>query len=302
MSSPARWFGPQRGLLLFTGLLIAAAAGAAAWTLVPRRLPMPDRLRALVAGANPEDNIFMNAARAKRLEERWTKEGEAAGPAVLLNLSKELLNAGRTSDAIARLDEFEGQMRRHGEPAGSRRWIDLRIQQAISQLRRAEEENCAAHHNPKSCLFPISGAGVHQVTRGAEEAVRLLLEVLQADPDNLQARWLVNVAAMTLGTWPDGLPERVRIGPERFASDYDIGSFPDIAADLGLDVDDLAGGSIAEDFDGDGDLDLMISAMGLQSPLRLFRNNGDGSFTEVSKEAGLEGETGGLNIVETDYD
>ncbi|HYV17393.1 MAG TPA: CRTAC1 family protein [Verrucomicrobiae bacterium] len=302
MASPTRRSGPRPALLLITGLLIVAAGGAAAWTLVPRRTSMPDRLRALVAGANPEDNPFMNVARAKRLEEQWTKAGEKAGPAVLFNLSKELLNAGRTNDAIARLDEFEAQMRRHGEPAGSKRWIDLRIQQAISQLRRAEEENCSAHHNPKSCLFPIRGAGVHQVTRGSEAAVRLLLEVLQADPDNLQARWLVNVAAMTLGTWPDGLTEAVRIGPEHFVSDADIGEFNDIAADLGLDVDDLAGGSIAEDFDGDGDLDLMISAMGLQSPLRLFRNNGDGSFTEMSKEAGLEGETGGLNIVETDYD
>jgi hypothetical protein len=302
MSSRSRVHGLRPGILVLAGLLIVAAAGAAAWSLVPRRVSMPDRLSALIAGADPEDNPFMNAARAKRLEEQWTKRGPAAGPAVLLNLSKELLNAGRTADAIARLDEFEAQMRQHQEPAGSHRWIELRTQQAIAQLRRAEDENCAARHNPKSCLFPIAGAGIHQATRGSEAAVRLLLEVLQAEPDNLQARWLLNVAAMTLGTWPDGLPERFRIGPERFASDFDIGTFPDIAAAVGLDVDDLAGGSIAEDFDGDGDLDLMISAMGLKSPLRLFRNDGDGSFTEVSKEAGLEGETGGLNIVETDYD
>jgi hypothetical protein len=297
--------GFSRPLALGLAALLVAgmAAAGAAFRLAPRRSSsMPDRLKTLAAGADPMANPFMNGARAKLLEQRFATEGDTGGPALLWSLSKELLNAGRTSEAIERLDRLEAQMRRHEVPASSGGWVELRMQQAIAQLRRAEEENCSARHNPQSCLFPISGQGVHSATRGSESAMRLLLEVLKDAPDNLQARWLLNVAAMTLGTWPDGVPEQFRLGPDLFASEDDIKPFPDIAADLGLDVDDLAGGSIAEDFDGDGDLDIMASAMGLASPLRLFLNNGDGSFTEVSKEAGLEGETGGLNIVETDYD
>ena len=79
------------------------------------------------------------------------------------------------------------------------------------------------------------------------------------------------------------------------------GTFPDIAGQLGLDVNDNAGGSIVDDFDGDGYLDIMASAMGLKSQLRYFHNNADGSFTERTQEAGLTGLTGGLNIVQTDY-
>src|SRR5439155_587154 len=58
---------------------------------------------------------------------------------------------------------------------------------------------------------------------------------------------------------------------------------------------------IMEDFDGDGFLDLMISSWDLNEQLRLFHNNGDGTFTDRTAQAGLTGELGGLNIMQTDY-
>jgi hypothetical protein len=57
-----------------------------------------------------------------------------------------------------------------------------------------------------------------------------------------------------------------------------------------------------EDFDGDGLLDLMVSSSGPEDQLLFFHNNGDGTFTDRTREAGLTGETGGLNIVAADYD
>jgi hypothetical protein len=36
--------------------------------------------------------------------------------------------------------------------------------------------------------------------------------------------------------------------------------------------------------------------------LRLYRNRGDGTFADVSERAGLLGQLGGLNLVQTDYD
>ena len=36
-------------------------------------------------------------------------------------------------------------------------------------------------------------------------------------------------------------------------------------------------------------------------PLRLFHNNGDGTFTDHSSEAGLSGQLGGLNLAPADY-
>ena len=107
---------------------------------------------------------------------------------------------------------------------------------------------------------------------------------------------------MTLGQWPDQVPARWVIPPERFASEYDIKRFPDVAGPLGLDGGGLAGGVILGDFDGDGFIDVMTSTWDLKGTLRLFHNDGDGTFTERTDEAGLTGFPGGLNIQQTDYD
>ena len=58
---------------------------------------------------------------------------------------------------------------------------------------------------------------------------------------------------------------------------------------------------IVDDFDNDGFYDLVISAWDLKGQLRYFHNNGDGTFTERTSEAGLVGEVGSLNIQQTDY-
>ena len=126
--------------------------------------------------------------------------------------------------------------------------------------------------------------------------------MLEQNPDDLTARWLLNIAYMTLGEYPDQVPPQWLIEPSLFASEYDIGHFSDIAPFLRLDLVSLAGGSIMDDFDNDGFLDLMISAWGLHDQLRYFRNQGDGTFSERTREAGLTGITGGLQLVHADFD
>ena len=41
----------------------------------------------------------------------------------------------------------------------------------ISEMRRGELENCVMHPNASRCIFPISGAGRHEMTSGAEGAM-----------------------------------------------------------------------------------------------------------------------------------
>ena len=94
---------------------------------------------------------------------------------------------------------------------------------------------------------------------------------------------------MTLGEYPDQVPQQWRIPPEVFKSDYDIKRFPDVAGQLGLDMDDYAGGVVMDDFDNDGFLDLMVSSYGSDSGMRYFHNNGDGTFTDLTEAAGLTG-------------
>ena len=179
---------------------------------------------------------------------------------------------------------------------------DVRKLLALSYLRLGEQENCLQRHTAESCLFPIGGAGVHTEQRGARAALDEFTAILRDDPDEMTARWLINIVYMVLDEYPDAVPQRWLIPPEAFDSDYDLKRFRDIAPHLGLDAVSLAGGSIAEDFDRDGDLDLMASSWGVRDPLRYFRNNGDGTFTERTLEAGLKGIVGGLQTVHADYD
>jgi hypothetical protein len=58
---------------------------------------------------------------------------------------------------------------------------------------------------------------------------------------------------------------------------------------------------IADDFDNDGLMDLITSQVDDCAPLHLFHNNGDGTFTDRAAQAGLADQTGGLNIVQADY-
>ena len=70
---------------------------------------------------------------------------------------------------------------------------------------------------------------------------------------------------------------------------------------LGLDVNDLAGGVILDDFNGDGNLDVLTSSWDMEGTLQYFVNNGDGTFTNKTKVAGLNNVTGGLNLIQGDY-
>jgi hypothetical protein len=263
---------------------------------------MAERLARITRETEPQLNPFRNRERARILEQHLPEQGSAPQPGYLWTLANELLVAGRTADSIARLEQLEMMMRSARVPATADVWKDLRTRLGIAHLRRAEEDNCVMHHNPQSCLFPISGTGVHGEQRGARAAFGVLSSLLEQNPGELQARWLLNIAAMTLGEYPQKVPSRWLLAPELFRSEQDFPRFPEVAGRLGLDVDDLSGGVIADDFDGDGLLDLALSSMGLHSPLRFFRNHGDGSFTERTLEAGLEGLTGGLNLVQADYD
>jgi FG-GAP-like repeat/ASPIC and UnbV len=288
--------------------LVAFGALAAGWACSAEigeaggTRKMAALLKRLADEADPSVNPFMNSVRAKILEKAVLAKTSGAGPPLLMELGKELLSAGRTTDAIAQYERLDGMARAQALDARSKAWSELRMQEAIAQLRRGEEENCMMNHNAHSCVFPIRGSGIHTQTRGSQAAATILNDLLEHEPGNLAARWLLNIAYMTLGEYPDQVPARWRLAPELFESDYDIKPFPDIAASLGLDKDDYAGGSIVEDFDGDGNLDIMVSAMGLRSQLRYYHNDADGKFSDRTQQAGLDGEVGGLNIVQTDYD
>ncbi|HTH81978.1 MAG TPA: CRTAC1 family protein [Mucilaginibacter sp.] len=174
--------------------------------------------------------------------------------------------------------------------------------QAIAFMRLGERTNCMLNHSGSSCIFPIEGAGIHQVQTGSQKAIETLEKILAKDPGDAQSRWLLNVAYMTLGRYPAQVPDRYLI-PNLNAGDgpYKVKPFTDVAANVGINLNSRAGGAIADDFDGDGYLDIITSGMDLQDHMHYFHNNGNGTFSDRTAQSGLENEVGGLNIEQTDY-
>src|SRR6185437_7830084 len=56
------------------------------------------------------------------------------------------------------------------------------------------------------------------------------------------------------------------------------------------------------DFDHDGDLDLYVTAASGQSTNFLWRNNGNGTFTNWTSETGLDVSGGSVGSTSTDFD
>lgn len=173
---------------------------------------------------------------------------------------------------------------------------------ALAYMRLGEVENCLHHHDASaSCIIPIQPEGYHHMPEGSRKAIALFEEFLANDSQDYTSRWLLNVAYMTLGEYPAGVPEKWLIPESVFESEYPLKRFEDIAPRLGLNADGLSGGGIVDDFNNDNLLDVVISSWFPNHPLRYFINNGDGTFTDKSKTAGLTGIGGGLNIVQADY-
>ncbi|MCA9064734.1 MAG: CRTAC1 family protein [Planctomycetaceae bacterium] len=208
---------------------------------------------------------------------------------------------GETELSLDHLQYIETQLEQHPSAFSTADREKLFFQLGLASLRLGENENCVNCNNGASCLIPIAGAGIHQFPQGSQQAIRYFSRVLQINPDHLTARWLLNLAKMTLGQYPDGVPEEFRVAPELFASDIEFPRFDNIAIDLKLNTRSLSGGCVVDDFDGDGDLDVVTSSWGEGDDLQYFENE-NGLFSDRSDAAGFTGLFGGLNLLQADYD
>ena len=171
----------------------------------------------------------------------------------------------------------------------------------VAYLHRSEMDNAVYRSPGDLCLFPLPPQLSYSKTENSEKAIQHFLTYLDRKPDDLEVRWLLNLAYMTIGKYPGGVPAAYRIPPTAFQSAEDVGRFRDVAPESGLNVFSSAGGVIVDDLSGTGRFDVVTSSFYSCGPLRYFGNNGDGTFTDRTAAAGLSGQIGGLNIVQTDY-
>ncbi len=262
---------------------------------------MAERLRALVASADATRNMFLNERRVESARQRLQSAADAREQIrTRSRLALELLLAGSTLESLEQFMQVE-QSVKEANLLDARTAGELNRLIGLACLRRGEQENCLARHGVDSCLMPLRGSGIHVEQRGARDAIARFSALTRADPNNLSFRWLLNLAYMAVGEYPAGVPEDRRIPPAIFESEGPCPRFYDVAPALNLNRVGLSGGAIMEDFDADGFLDVMISSWGLADPLRYYRNNGDGTFSDQTSAAGLDGLTGGLNLCQADY-
>lgn len=213
-------------------------------------------------------------------------------------LAEQLLRHGRVDEAIEKLESAYKWALSKNNPSIINR---LRRALGIAYLRRGEVQHCIQMHNSERCIFPIKNRGKWTKIESAQKAIEYFEAYLKDNPNAVDVRWLLNISFMTVGNYPDGVPEDQLISPEVFASRVASPRFRDIAMDLGVATFNGAGGAIMDDFDNDGFLDIITSSIFPCEPLRYFHNNGDGTFSDWSAKAGLNDQLGGLNIVQADY-
>jgi hypothetical protein len=268
----------------------------------PSTRRMAQRLADFYAKANPASAGYMSDRMAESLHGEMTNATEINEKFRLqFQLGIQQINAARPDAALNTFSAMERAIAEIGGELDDRTRAELRMRKAVAFFRLGEQENCLATHNADSCVFPLKPKAYHLLPRGSLGAIALFNAHLAEYPNDFTACWLLNLAHMTLGEYPEKVNPQYLIPPKTFASEYDMPRFPDVSDGLGIDANDLAGGVIVDDFDNDGLYDLIISAWDPKGQLRYFHNSGDGTFTERTSEAGLVGEVGALNIQQTDY-
>ena len=140
-------------------------------------------------------------------------------------------------------------------------------------------------------------AGIHFVHNAGRTGKKYLPETLgagcaffDADGDGWQDILLINGKDFT--------PKGRRSLPALYRNNHD-GTFTDITAGSGLDVEMYGMGVAIGDYDNDGRDDVYITALGGD---HLFHNEGHGKFQDVTKDSGIKNDSLGTSAAWLDYD
>lgn len=265
------------------------------------------KFQALCDQLAASDDHFFGAKILGDLEERLRQPNLSAADQVAIR-GRLATEYRRLGDSLRSIELFNEALTIAQENRLPQQVIQqLNLDLALSHLRRAEDENCIlAHsthlgHEAASCTLPVGPESLHSQRGHTLQAGEYLLKVLAHQPLPL-ARWLLVLSRMLADDYPAGVPERFQLPADAFTPEAPFPRWKNIAAKLGIDALDLAGGAVVDDFDGDGLLDVVTSTWDPCGPMKAFRNQGDGTFANVAAPWALDSQFGGLNTVSADYD
>ena len=263
---------------------------------------MADLLREVHAKINPlKVDFFENGKRAEMLKQRYESSPIPQEKMMYkMRYGLELISAGKNENAVVVLSSIIDEQRKTGFRNKGQEFALLRSL-AIAHLRVAETENCLSVTNPKMCLMPLAKEAQFIDKQNLISAIRIIEEMLTLKEKDEESIWLLNFAHMAAGTYPDDLSSDYLLPPSSFESEYELQPFLNIASSVNANSLGPSGGSIMDDFNNDGHLDLIASSWNLNDGITVLINDGTGKFKNTSLATGLEGINGGLNIRQVDY-
>ncbi len=190
--------------------------------------------------------------------------------------------------------------------------LEAMLQLGLAEFRLGEADKAAKRfENIIQNYRRHSGAyyylGVYHLRQGdLEKAVTNFKESLRLKPRDPETLWNLWTAYDKLGGYPAELSEEFKIAVSNKSLLTDNrklitdNQFTDVAPDLKMNKVDCGRGSAWGDYDNDGDQDIV--AVGTYQPHALYRNNGDGTFTNVAEQAGIADPRGGWGSLFADYD
>ncbi len=248
--------------------------------------------------ASPMECYNLNGRKAAMIKGRMDQEPNSlAKISMQFSYADQLLNTGQNESATMELLDAIQQLQ---DTLTDQTKLIYELL-ALSYMRLGEQQNCIYSHNAESCILPLSGGGIYAMKSGPESAIKVYKRILAKYPNDVQSRWLLNLAYMAIGTWPADVPKNLLMPAETFKSRGDI-HFQNVAIGAGADLRGISGGVCADDFDGDGNIDLFVTSYGLKDQAKFLHNNGNGTFSDRTREANLIGIVSGLNTIHADYD
>src|SRR5262249_50887757 len=183
------------------------------WNQNPRSI-CQTRVDSLTSGRQPFDNFFsprMDAIRSTRTPFELMQAH--------LGLAQLMAYEGDLSHALPHFQEAL-QVATKGVP-DARTTVEEML--ALAHFHKAEMDN-GLNRNPGDIgLIPAPPGKSLAKTEDLEKAIEHLQNYLQQKPDELEVRWLLNLAYMMAGKYPDRVPPQVLIPPGAFQSTEDVG-------------------------------------------------------------------------------
>jgi hypothetical protein len=284
-------------LFVFTIFVWSSFSNAPRQTQTKQK-DMKELLHEMFLGEDPDLNFSRNDLYVIQLEDKIAKGDTNAK----FELGIQLVIAGREKEGMETLCNFvinnmgNDTIINAPESASIIHWL------ALAHFRLGEVTNCQENHNQSSCIIPFDRQAEHVKPLGSIGAMRLYAKLLEFNPNDPVAKWIYNLAAMTLGRYPNDVPAAWLIDFEKFRDT--VATFPifkDVAQGLGIDKPSHYGGAIIEDFNNDGLLDLFDTNSPLNEDVGLHIRQPNGTFKNTTETAGLKGITGGANAMQTDF-